>query len=131
MASFEAIMAFRYARRVPRMAAASKHMDARLADDDGLKAREIEQIGEGLVAQIEAARIGAEGRQDATARIRGEAAPAQAAGTRRDMRHRVQMAGDLAIHAGRSRARFVTAATAPTWQAGAWSPGNPAGARGS
>jgi len=26
-------------------------MDARLADDDGLKTREIEQIGEGLVAQ--------------------------------------------------------------------------------
>src|ERR1700730_9986025 len=88
-------------------------MDARLADDDGLKAREIEQIGEGLVAQIEAARIGAEGRQDATARIRGEGAPAQAVGTRPDMRDGVQLAADLAIRAGRSRARFVTAGNGP------------------
>jgi hypothetical protein len=88
-------------------------MDARLADDDGLKTREIEQIGEGLVAQIEASRIGAEGRQDATARIRGEATPPQSTGARRDMRHRVQMAGNLALHTRRSRAWFVTGGDAP------------------
>src|SRR4029077_17126855 len=88
-------------------------MDARLADDDGLKTREIEQIGEGLVAQIEASRIGAEGRQDATARIRGEATPPQSPGARREMRYRVQMAGNLALHTRRSRAWFVTGGDAP------------------
>ena len=88
-------------------------MDARLADDDGLKAPEIEQIGEGLVAQIEASRIGAEGRQDATARIVCEAAPSQAAGARRDMRHGVQMAGDFAFGPRRSVARFMTGLDAP------------------
>lgn len=76
-------------------------MDAAVAEEMGDEAVLRKDPGEGSVADAEAAGIGAEGRHHGTHPVTGETAALHRATARGDARLRMQVAGDLALRAGR------------------------------
>src|SRR5215471_13024182 len=85
---------------IRQAALGGKRIDAALAHEMRGEGERAEHIGEGTVAHVEAAGIGAERRHHQARAVARKTAPAHAAPARAQARHRMQVACDLARGAG-------------------------------